>query len=208
MEHLEERKRSRHFFQPCTVYSQMHTTNEHTRDPDKWSADVELADEMLRFAVKVARDQMYKGSQFVQEQPRHAKSCGRTWMYRLDSEDGVIKVDLDMCEVNLFLHDELGPDLAKHPTSILTNSTEIAKAMEKRCKGGHWHVQVKDSSRCKKAVAYPKDFRKAACTAIMEQKMCDEGPLGSGVHQQGQVRRDKWERSWMAQRSGRRGSWS
>ena len=75
---------------------------------------------MLRFAVKVARHQMYKGRYFVLEQPRHTRSWGRAWMCRLGNEDGVIKVDLDMCQFNLILHDELRPDLEKNPTSIIT----------------------------------------------------------------------------------------
>ena len=95
------------------MYIQIQELSKYTRDPDKWEKDVEDADEMLKFVVGVARHQMHNGKYFVFEQPRHARSWGRAWMRRLANEDGVNKVDLDMCRFNLTLQDELGPGLAK-----------------------------------------------------------------------------------------------
>ena len=55
---------------------------------------------------------------------------------------GVMRVELDQCEFGLTSTDELGEAPAKKPTSLLTNSVEVSRAMGRKCRGGHRHVQL------------------------------------------------------------------
>ena len=159
---------------PCTEHRQGQATNKNKESPAEWGQTVKESDEMLRFAVQVARLQMENGKYFLLELPRHTTSWSRPWVRRLVNEDGVFVTDLDMCQFNMTLHDESGPGFIKKPTRTITNSMHIAKMVSKKCHGGHRHVNAESERKCSRAATYPKDFCVTVCQAIMDQEIYDQ----------------------------------
>ena len=75
-------------------------------------------------------------------------------MMKLMEEFGVYTVRGDMCRFGMSSEDSLGSAPVKKPTGWMTNSLCIADAMEKRCSGGHRHVQLTDG-RARACQVYP-----------------------------------------------------
>ena len=60
-------------------------------------------------------------------------------------------------------HDDVGPGLIQKPRGFLTNASEIAHILQKRCSGGHRHIPLL-GGRARLAQVYPP----ALCRAILE----------------------------------------
>ena len=60
----------------------------------------------------------------------------------------------DMCRSGMSSEDSLGSAPVKKPTGWMTNSLHISDALEKRCSGGHRHVQLTDG-RARACQVYP-----------------------------------------------------
>ena len=69
-------------------------------------------------------------------------------------EFGVFTVRGDMCRFGMSSEDSLGSAPVKKPTGWMTNSLHISDALEKRCSGGHRHVQLTDG-RARACQVYP-----------------------------------------------------
>ena len=59
------------------------------------------------------------------------------------------------------------------PTGFMTNSPHIAKALSRRCRGGHQHIVLLDR-RAGPAAEYPEALCKAICTGMKEQIAADK----------------------------------
>ena len=75
-------------------------------------------------------------------------------MMKLMEELGVYTVRGGMCRLGMSSEDALGSAPVKQPTGWMTNSLRISDAMEKRCSGGHRHVQLTDG-RANACQIYP-----------------------------------------------------
>eukprot|EP00972_Heterocapsa_arctica_P060374 8904351-Heterocapsa_arctica.AAC.1 len=67
---------------------------------------------------------------------------------------GVIATVADQCQYGLTSVDAEGPGAARKTTRFLTNSTHIARELDKRCPGDHRHVQL-INGRAAAAQKYP-----------------------------------------------------
>ena len=61
---------------------------------------------------------------------------------------------------------------AKKPTSLLTNSVEVDRAMGVKCRGGHRHVHLM-AGRARAAAHYPAKFCRALCKGMKRQARVD-----------------------------------
>ena len=62
---------------------------------------------------------------------------------------------------------------ARKRTKFLTNSVEVARALERRCDGSHPH-QLLLNGRAKRAEEYTEELCKAMCKGIKDQMMLDQ----------------------------------
>ena len=126
----------------------------------------------LRFCVTLAQRQMEDGRYLMYEHPKSAASWINPSVDRFASTAGVMRAELDQCEFGLMSEDELGQAPAKKPTPLLTNSVEVDRAMEVKCKGGHRHVQLM-AGRARAAAHYPVKCSKSLCKGIWRQTKVD-----------------------------------
>ncbi len=85
----------------------------------------------------------------------------------------------DKCEYGLKTKSSdgsTGP--AKKPTRFLTNSTEIARELMRRCRGGHEHIPLV-GGRAAAAAIYPRELCEAVCRGLSRQKKLDEDGLAA-----------------------------
>ena len=75
----------------------------------------------------------------------------------IESSPLVFKVRTDMCAFGMRPKDGEGEGPVLKPTSFLTNSVELRKALDKRCEGCQRHVHL-ISGRAAAAQVYPKHF--------------------------------------------------
>ena len=97
--------------------------------------------------------------------------------------DGVQIVKLDMCAFGMMSQDEDGVGLVKKPTSMMTNSPEVGKRLDKRCcnkhvpdEEKHRHVQLV-CGRASHAKVYPRALCRAVCEGVASQKRMDSRNL-------------------------------
>ena len=74
----------------------------------------------------------------------------------------------DQCRFGLTSIDSEGPGLVKKSTKFITNSKVLAKALSRRCKGGHRHVHLLNG-RAAAARVYPQDLCKTVASALKEE---------------------------------------
>ena len=106
------------------------------------------------------------------EHPESAASWSNSSIEKLASTPGVMRTELDQCEFVLTPEDELGRAPAKKPTSLLTNSVEVNRAMGFKYKGGHRHVHLM-AGRARAAAHYPAKFCRALCRGMKRQARVD-----------------------------------
>ena len=111
----------------------------------------------FRFYVTFAQRQMEGGRCFVYEHPKSAAPWCNPSFEKLASTPGVMRTELDQCEFWLIAEDELDRAPAKKPTSLLTNSIEVDRAMRGKYKGGHRHAHLM-AGRARAAAHYQAKF--------------------------------------------------
>ena len=72
----------------------------------------------------------------------------------------------------------MGRAPAKKPTSLLTNSVEVDRAMGVKCRGGHRHVHLM-AGRARAAAHYPVKFCKSLCKGMRRQAKVDASDMVS-----------------------------
>ena len=124
----------------------------------------------FRFCVTLAQRQMEGGRYVVYAHPRSAASWSNLSIEKRASTSGVMRAELDQCEFGLISDDELGRAPAKKPTSLLTNSVEVDRAMGVKCKGGHRHRHVHlMAGRAQAAAHYPAKFCRSLYKGMKRQ---------------------------------------
>ena len=135
--------------------------------------------------------QLDRGAYFLHEHPAGATSWKQACIQRLLARDGVDRVVADQCQHGQEIEDG---DPLKKPTGFLSNSAEILRVLERRCKGRKGLCSREAGGR--HALCNGKVARRAAifhakmCEAILEgmrsQCVADgllkNGEVGLGVH--------------------------
>ena len=73
----------------------------------------------------------------------------------MTSREGVFKTTFHQCMHGLEGRDKLGSAPAYKPTSVLTNHSALAEALQTKCAGGRRHVQLVGKQACSRAAVYP-----------------------------------------------------
>ena len=116
----------------CTAFSSWQRVNNCIRDPTVVAREMERAMVHLTFCMELYKEQMKHGRYFVHEHPASASSWQEDAVLELSKRDGVFKATCDQCQYGM--SDEKGNPIRK-PTTFLTNSSEIATQLQKRCQG-------------------------------------------------------------------------
>ena len=105
---------------------------------------------------------MQEGRYFTHERPMLAASWDVPCIKALRERPDVMIAEADLCQFGMMSKDEEGWGHAKKPTRFMTNSVEMYKTLNRKCKGEHRHVHLIDG-RAKAAEVYPKKL----CRAIL-----------------------------------------
>ena len=108
------------------------------------------------------------------EQPASATSWQLKEMKELMQSTSAHLVSADLCAFGLTTRGQRkGLRVpARKPTRFLTNSAEIAHALNKKCPGGHTH-QALLGGRAKAAAEYTEELCRAVCKGLMRQMKDD-----------------------------------
>ena len=164
---------------PCTLFSIIQNLNLEIRD-DAWRQRFyearEDAIKHINFCVKLYRLQASQGRYWLHEHPKTATSWQLDIMKQLVGEDGVLKVDSDLCRFGMVTKIKGVEFPAKKPTSFATNSWAVARELERKCKGDHIHGHLMEG-RAKAAAVYPPALCKAICRGLRKQLEHDRSGL-------------------------------
>ena len=83
--------------------------------------------------MKFCTLQPREGRYFLFEHNKTATSWKVTEVERVSSMDGVEIVQTDMCKFGMKSKDEDGVEFVKTPTSMMTNSPEAGRRLDRRC---------------------------------------------------------------------------
>ena len=120
---------------PCTAFS---IANQGEIDPQVLAGAVE----MIRFSIEICELQHKAGRQFIFEQPQSSRAWNLDEVIKMTHREGVIKSTFHQCMYGLEARDQLGSAPAYKPTSVLTNHSALSEVLQKKCAGGHRHVQL------------------------------------------------------------------
>ena len=123
---------------------------------------------LVKFPCAIYKMQHKAGRIFIHEHPQSAASWKEDSLKAVMDLPGVHKIDLDMCCYGLTTETPQGELPARKPTSLLVNSSVMAKCLAKRCSGSHKHGQLKGGSKCAKAAVYTPQFCKAIVQAYQQ----------------------------------------
>ena len=157
----------------------------------------------LRFCCRIYREQIKGGRYFVHEHPQTAASWAVPCMRKMVEMPEVHVVNAHMCAFGMKSKDERGEGFAKKPTKFLTNSGEMARALNRQCPGDHRHVHLM-AGRARAAAIYPKELCVTVCKATMRQATVDAGNLacmkcvdkGDGDVMNVEFEEERWEKYW------------
>ena len=79
-------------------------------------------------------------------------------MKALLNDPRTMTAEADMCQFGMVSRDKDGPGFARKPTTFLTTSVEIQKALSRKCTPGqHRHVPLMEGRAA--ALVYPRQLR-------------------------------------------------
>ena len=168
---------------PCTAFSSLQEWNLPRMREGAAIHMVKVGLEHLELAAAIMKWQCNRGGYALFEHPRNAKSWHEECLRSLMEEPGMRKVECDMCAFGLKVVPE---GFSRKPTTLLTNSEEIAKQVGRKCNGRHFHVPLLHGL-AKKAQQYTPQFCKAIVCGLKRQIVVDqELPGQEGVSLDGQ----------------------
>ena len=156
---------------PCTAFSPLQEWNFPRMSLRNAVRLIVGGIEHLELSASIARWQHQQGRFFVFEHPDLAKSWKEDCIEQLAMLDGIYRITCDMCQYNLRAD---GQELNKKPTGLLLNSEEMAKHLQRRCRGGHSHKALLHGL-AKKAQKYTPEFCRAIIQGLKRQIMRDGG---------------------------------
>ena len=130
--------------------------------------------------MKLYAEQARNGRYFLHEHPASATSWALDEVKAVADMPGIYKVVCHMCAFGMSATDDKGKGLVKKPTLFMTNSREVARKLDRKCRNlevgsgeDHRHVQL-INGRAKQAQVYPRLLCRAVCEGIFDQKKSDE----------------------------------
>ena len=93
--------------------------------------------------MSLAESQIERGGRVLFEHPWTATSWNEPYLRKLLANDGMRRVRCDQCQFGMTSVDgagNVGP--AQKATGFMTNDEYIAEAVDRRCFGGHDHIQL------------------------------------------------------------------
>lgn len=144
---------------PCGPFCQIQALNFPKMPTEKVMKIVGEGLQHLRTAAQVCKRQYKRGKIFVLEHPRGSKAWLEEEIEELKALPGVFVCRFDMCQFGM----RVGQGLNKKPTTIITNSAEVAKELNRVCSGGHTHESLM-GGKAAKAAEYPP----ALCRAMLK----------------------------------------
>ena len=161
---------------PCTKFSMLQNLSypKWCKDPAKFEkhlVELRQAKELLRFCAEICELCRQVGSIFVFEHPWSASSWDEKCLRQLISQPDVHLARTDQCQFDL--RTEQGEFMRKR-SGFLTNSVEIANALNKSCQRNHQHCHVMGRAvgsqwnRSRLAQKYPYPSVAAILTAYVQ----------------------------------------
>ena len=157
---------------PCTMFSRLQNMNGWTEERrQQRRRDLML----LRFAAKVYRVQTEAGRYYVHEHPATASSWNEREIQNLARQENVEKVTSDLCMFGLTTRGSTPEErvAAQKRTIFMTNSPEMARALDRRCDGGHRHQHLVQG-RAKQSEEYTDELCQAMCIGVKNQVKWDK----------------------------------
>ena len=154
---------------PCTAFSQLQGLNNHKRDPEIVKKEFADACAHIKFCFEMYELQRKAGRFFMHEHPSSARSWNLPEVLEMLLKEEVELVEVDMCDFGMTASDEYGEALVRKRTKVLTNSSEVAKRIARKCNGQHRHVHL-IGGKAKRAQLYPRAFNRAVCEGVAAQK--------------------------------------
>jgi len=165
----------------CTAFSQLQNLNwgkSEERD-EKMREALKKACRHMEFMMEIYQIQIDGGRYFLHEHPATASSWRLKKVIEIQSQDEVMTVVGDQCELGLVTRDKFGQGAAKKPTKFMTNSIHIAQELAVKCKNSerepgerHRHIPLMNG-RAAKAQEYPRKMCEAVVRGIEKQKEAD-----------------------------------
>ena len=143
----------------CTAFSSIQNLNRNKVPPEKMEL-LEYGARHLDWCMKVYRIQHGSGLCFVHEHSAGASGWGNRTVQDLFAEEGVIRVNGDMCRCGMTQEDFEGPGAVRKRTGFMTNSIEVAKSLDRSCRRDHRHIRL-TSGKAQVAQVYPDELCKS-----------------------------------------------
>ena len=167
-------------YPPCTHFSQIQALNWGKGEARNrfMSQRYEEGVGHLQCVVNLCLFQMSEGRYFIHEHLWSASSWHVPFVRNLMDLKGVLEVRVDQCSYGLTSADKLGAGLALKSTRFITNTTLLARCMEKRCANllremsYHRHVQLM-CGRAMDAAIYPQRMCEAIVHGLSQQNEAD-----------------------------------
>ena len=128
----------------------------------------------IAFCFEMYEIQRKAGRFFAHEHPSSASSWSRPEVLEMLLREDVELVEVDMCNFGMTASDEYGEALVRKRTKILTNSSEVAKRVARKCDNSHRHVHL-IGGKAKRAQLYPRAFSRAASLMNCQWYGCTSG---------------------------------
>ena len=141
---------------PCTAFSRLQELSKHKRDPDIVKRELAAAVEHIRFCFRIYEVQRRAGRFFAHEHPSTATSWSLPEVLDMLLKEDVELVEVDMCSFGMKAADAEGVSeaLVRKRTKVMTNSTEVARRIARKCSGDHVHTHL-IGGKAKRAQLYP-----------------------------------------------------
>eukprot|EP00435_Cladocopium_sp_Y103_P060831 s663_g22.t1 len=128
---------------PCGPFSVLPNLNEGKCEPGVLEEKRAEGEEHLQFCCRQYRRRMARNRYFLHEHPGRATSWKSRCMEELAAEEGVHRVDGDLCEQGLEIQDDQGTwGFAKKRTGFLTNSECKADELNVKCSNEPDAIQI------------------------------------------------------------------
>ena len=160
---------------PCTMFSILQNGNRWRYSDEQWDAMLKKAQVHIEFCVRLFERQRRAGRYDLYEHPRTASSWKLPTVRSIMCQADCIEINANMCRFGMITVYKGETGLVSKATKFLTNSTEIAKRLDKKCDE---HCNTKKhlaiwGSRAKLAQQYIIDICKAVTTGLKMHKLDD-----------------------------------
>ena len=162
---------------PCGPFSPLQNLSKHKRTEEENEAILAEGRMHLKVACEAYEEQHRKGRFFLHEHPKPSASWQEKCIQRVQELDGVFTVQAPMCKWHMVSEDGQGIGYVKKETQWVTNSWEVAQAIEGKCEGGHRHVRLVNG-RARYAQVYPPKLVSAILKGI-RQELRNAGELSA-----------------------------